>query len=106
MKLVLLRKRARESSSSDCGPRSRAASSDSDVAQGQAQSSDDEGGTAKVASKLGLEVSFFMLIITIVISSDRATFTLILALINLEYSLIYSNTYISKLCCYRFVTCI
>ena len=83
MKLVLLRKRARESSSSDRGLRSRAASSDSDVAQGRAQSSDDEGGTAKVASKLGLEVSFFMIMIIIIISSDRNTFTLTLAFFTL-----------------------
>ena len=85
MKLVLLRKRARESSSSDRGLRSRAASSDSDVAQGRAQSSDDEGGTAKVASKLGLEVNFFMLIITI-ISSDRDTVTFTLVLFTLSKS--------------------
>ena len=44
----ILRKRGRESSSSDRGRRSRAASSDSDLQQGRAQSSDDEGGAVKV----------------------------------------------------------
>ena len=58
------RKRARESSSSDRGRRNRAGSSDSDLQEGGAQSSDDEGGAAKVASKLGLEVNFLITIVS------------------------------------------